>query len=131
PASGLRLRRLHSSRRTRGSRRRRSRGGRRMLTNVVRKPIKGAGVQPSAHGASLAAVGLEAEFSVILDGKQVKPEDIFRSPKNIVRSPMMHRTGRSYHLPTGGAIYFDTGVIELATPMIEIEPGCAARAGRS
>jgi len=102
-----------------------------MLTNVVRKPIKGAGVQPSAHGASLAAVGLEAEFSVILDGKQVKPEDIFRSPKNIVRSPMMHRTGRSYHLPTGGAIYFDTGVIELATPMIEIEPGCAARAGRS
>jgi hypothetical protein len=44
---------------------------------------------------------------------------------------MMHRTGRSYHLPTGGAVYFDTGVIEIATPVIEIEPGCAARAGRS
>lgn len=102
-----------------------------MLTQAVRKPVKGAGVQPSAHGASLAAVGLEAEFSVILDGRQVKPEDIFRTPRNIVRSPMMHRTGRSYHLPTGGAIYFDTGVIELATPMIEIERGCAARAGRS
>ena len=43
----------------------------------------------------------------------------------------MHRTGRSYHLPTGGAVYFDTGVIEIATPMIELEPGCAARAGRS
>ena len=44
---------------------------------------------------------------------------------------MMHRTGRSYHLPTGGAIYFDTGVIEIATPLIEIDAGCAARAGRS
>src|SRR4029077_6130234 len=39
--------------------------------------------------------------------------------------------GRSYHLPTGGAIYFDTGVIEIATPLIEIERACAARAGRS
>jgi hypothetical protein len=43
----------------------------------------------------------------------------------------MHRTGTSYHLPTGGAIYFDTGVIEVATPAIEIERGCAARTGRS
>jgi hypothetical protein len=39
--------------------------------------------------------------------------------------------GTSYHLPTGGVVYFDTGVIEVATPVIEIEPGCAARAGRS
>ena len=52
-------------------------------------------------------------------------------PRDIVREPMMHRTGRSYHLPTGSAIYFDTGVIELATPVIEISKGCAARAGRS
>jgi hypothetical protein len=44
---------------------------------------------------------------------------------------MMHRTGRSYHLPTGGAVYFDTGVVEIATPLIEIDKGCAARAGRS
>jgi hypothetical protein len=43
----------------------------------------------------------------------------------------MHRTGRSYHLPTGGAVYFDTGVVEIATPLIEIDRGCAARAGRS
>ena len=26
-------------------------------------------------------------------------------------------------MPTGGAVYFDTGVIEVATPIIEIEPG--------
>ena len=82
-------------------------------------------------GASLAAMGLEAEFTVLLDGRPVKPEDVFKSPTQIVREPMMHRTGRSYHLPTGGAVYFDTGVIEIATPMIEIERACSARAGRS
>ena len=79
----------------------------------------------------LAAIGMESEFAVILDGEQVRPEDVFRTPRNIVREEMMHRTGRSYHLPTGGAIYFDTGVIEVATPVIELERGCAARAGRS
>jgi len=81
--------------------------------------------------ASLAAIGIESEFSVVMDGKPVKPEDVFVSPTRIVRGPMMHRVGRSYHLPTGGAVYFDTGVIEIATPVIEIERGCAARAGRS
>src|SRR6476619_4449574 len=79
----------------------------------------------------LAAIGMEAEFAVIMDGVQVKPEDIFGSPRRIIREKMMHRKGRSYHLPTGGAVYFDTGVIEIATPVIEIERGCAARAGRS
>jgi hypothetical protein len=77
------------------------------------------------------AMGLESEFTVLLDGQPVKPEDVFQSPTNIVRGPMIHRTGRSYHLPTGGAVYFDTGVIEIATGMFEIEQGCAARAGRA
>src|SRR5438270_8231062 len=79
----------------------------------------------------LAAIGMEAEFAVIQDGVQVKPEDLFGSPRKIIREKMMHRKGRSYHLPTGGAVYFDTGVIEVATPVIEIDKGCAARAGRS
>jgi hypothetical protein len=78
-----------------------------------------------------AAVGLEAEFTVHIDNEQVRPEDAFGSPRGFIRGPLMHRTGRSYHLPTGGAVYFDTGVIEVATPMIEIAGGCAARAGRS
>jgi hypothetical protein len=79
----------------------------------------------------LAAIGMEAEFAVIIDGVQVKPEDVFGSPREFIREKMMHRKGRSYHLPTGGAVYFDTGVVEVATPVIEIERGCAARAGRS
>ena len=86
---------------------------------------------PASRAVSLGAMGMEAEFTVLLDGQPVKPEDVFKSPTNIVREKMMHRTGRSYHLPTTGAVYFDTGVIEIATGMIEIEKGCAARAGRS
>jgi hypothetical protein len=43
---------------------------------------------------------------------------------------MIPRTGRSYQLPAGGAIYFDTGVIEVATPIIELAPGCCYRATR-
>jgi len=100
------------------------------MTTELKK--KGAESKSStSERIQLAAIGMEAEFAVIMDGVQVKPENIFGSPKHIIREKMMHRKGRSYHLPTGGAIYFDTGVIEVATPVIEIEKGCAARAGRS
>ncbi|HET9453470.1 MAG TPA: hypothetical protein VFO66_04210 [Gemmatimonadaceae bacterium] len=80
---------------------------------------------------SLGAMGLESEFTVLLDGVPAKPEDVFKSPTQIVRQKMVHRTGRSYHMPTGGAVYFDTGVIEIATGMFEVEKGCGARAGRA
>jgi hypothetical protein len=97
----------------------------------ARKKRPRADEQAPAKAVSYGAIGIEAEFTVLLDHQPVKPEDVFKSPTSIVRAPMMHRTGRSYHLPTGGALYFDTGVIEIATPMIEIAKGCAARAGRS
>ena len=95
-------------------------------------PKKGGGEQAPAGGRlALAAMGMEAEFSVTLDGEPVRPEDVFGSPRAFVRGNLMHRQGTSYHLPTGGAVYFDTGVIEVATPVIEIERGAAARTGRS
>jgi hypothetical protein len=98
---------------------------------VIKKKPALQNKKTSSERIQLAALGMDSEFAVILDGEQVKPEDVFRTPRNIIREEMMHRTGRSYHLPTGGAIYFDTGVIEVATPVIEIGRGCAARAGRS
>jgi hypothetical protein len=79
----------------------------------------------------LAAMGMEAECSLMLDDEPTRPEALFGSPRDFIRGELMHRQGTSYHLPTGGAVYFDTGVIEVATPVVEIEPGCAARAGRS
>jgi hypothetical protein len=79
----------------------------------------------------LAAMGLESEFSLLIDEQPVRPEEVFKDPRDFIRGPLVHRKGTSYHLPTGGAIYFDTGVIEVATPVIEIERGAPARAGRS
>lgn len=85
----------------------------------------------AADRLQLAAIGMEAEFSLFVDGEQVKPEDVFADPRTFLGKDLMHRKGTSYHLRTGGAVYFDTGVIEVATPVIEIDRGCAARAGRS
>src|SRR5690606_9951804 len=79
----------------------------------------------------LAAIGLEAEFSLVVDGRPARPERVFGDPRSFLGGGRMHRVGTSYHLNTGGAVYFDTGVIEVATPVIEIARGCAARAGRS
>jgi hypothetical protein len=85
----------------------------------------------AAERLRLAAMGMEAEFVLSVDNEPQRPEDLFGSPRDFIRGELMHRKGTSYHLPTGGAVYFDTGVIEVATPAIEIERGCAARAGRS
>ena len=76
-------------------------------------------------------IGLEAEFTLYVDGVKQKPEDVFGTAQKFVRQKMLPRKGRSFQLPVGGAVYFDTGVIEVATPIIEIEPGCAVRAGRT
>ena len=93
--------------------------------------MKGAKHGGRLSGLRQPAVGLEAEFTLILDGQPVQPEDVFKDPRAFIRGPLVHRVGTSYQLPTGGAIYFDTGVIEVATPLIELERGCVARAGRS
>lgn len=79
----------------------------------------------------LAAMGMEAEFTLHVNGHPRRPEAVFGDPRAFLGSGLMHRIGTSYHLSTGGAVYFDTGVIEVATPAMEIETGCAARAGRS
>jgi hypothetical protein len=45
-------------------------------------PKKGGGERAPGGGArlALAAMGMEAEFSVTLDGQPVRPEDVFGSP---------------------------------------------------
>ena len=77
-----------------------------------------------------AVIGLEAEFNLLIDGKRRRPEKIFGDPRRLVRRRMIPRTGKSFQLPAGGAIYFDTGVIEVATPIVELERGCCCRATR-
>lgn len=77
-----------------------------------------------------AVIGLEAEFAFFLNDKHRKPENVFGNAQRLVGERMLPRTGRSFQLPAGGAIYFDTGVIEVATPIVELEPGCCFRATR-
>ena len=78
-----------------------------------------------------AVIGYEAEFNLYINDVRRRPEAVFGTPQEIVRERMIPRTGRSFHMPSGGAVYFDTGVIEVATPIIELEEGCCVRAGRS
>jgi hypothetical protein len=49
----------------------------------------------------LAAMGMEAECSLMLDDEPTRPEDLFGSPRDFIRGELMHRQGTSYHLPTG------------------------------
>ena len=113
----------------------RAAGGRLVLTEqgkqIRREEQTGRQRRVAGHRRALPAIGIEAEFSTVVDNELQEPEKVFGSPRRFIRGPLVHRTGRSYHLPTGGAIYFDTGVMEIATPMIEIEHGCGARATRS
>src|SRR6476619_983773 len=76
-------------------------------------------------------IGLEAEFRTVVDGRQVGPEEYWRTPAGFVDRPLVRRTNKSLQLPTGGALYFDGGVIEVVTPVIEIAPQCTARVVRS
>jgi len=100
--------------------------------------VKNLGAEPGHYfrdkefHASLprAVIGLEAEFNLFVDGKRRRPEKVFGDPSRLVRRKMIPRTGKSFQLPTGGAIYFDTGVIEVATPVVELERGCCYRATR-
>jgi hypothetical protein len=77
-----------------------------------------------------AVIGLEAEFNLFVNGRRRRPEKVFGDPSRLVRRRMIPRTGKSFQLPAGGAIYFDTGVIEVATPIVEFERGCCYRATR-
>src|SRR3954471_23124886 len=77
-----------------------------------------------------AVIGLEAGFNLLVNGRRRRPEKVFGDPSRLVRRRMIPRTGKSFQSPAGGAIYFDTGVIEVATPIVELEPGCCYRATR-
>ena len=79
----------------------------------------------------LPVIGLEAEFRVYIDGVEVVPEDIWGRPSAFITRPLLERSRKSSQLPTGGAVYFDGGVLEVVTPVIEIAPQCTARVVRS
>ena len=79
----------------------------------------------------MPVIGLEAEFKVFIDDHEVTPEEYWRAPSAFIDRPLLQRSRKSSQLPTGGAVYFDGGVLEVVTPVIEIAPQCTARVVRS
>lgn len=86
---------------------------------------------PYASQLAMPVIGLEAEFRVIIDDQETAPEDVWRTPAGFIGRPLLKRTNKSMQLPTGGALYFDGGVLEVVTPVIELAPQCTARVVRS
>lgn len=84
-----------------------------------------------AASLELPVIGLEAEFKPFVDGIETVPEELWRTPAGFMERPLLKRTNKALQLPTGGALYFDGGVLEVATPVIEIAPECTTRVVRS
>jgi hypothetical protein len=87
--------------------------------------------KPVRQTLKMPAIGIESEFNVWIDEKEIIPEKFWKHPQDFIDDELLHREGRSSQIPAGGAVYFDRGVIEVVTPLIEIAPGCSARAVRS
>lgn len=86
---------------------------------------------PYRNELAMPVVGLEAEFELIVDGRPTPPESLWRSPDEFITRPLLRRTAKASQLPTGGAVYFDGGVLEVVTPVIELGPQATARVVRS
>ena len=86
---------------------------------------------PAASRLRLPVTGIEAEFNVFLDGVEIDPRAFWGHPTAFIEQPLLRREKSSFQLPTGGAVYFDRGVIEVVTPVIELAPGCTARVVRN
>jgi len=79
----------------------------------------------------MPVIGMESEFNVWLDEVEINPEPYWKHPRAFIDAPMLHREKTSSHIPTGGAVYFDRGVIEVVTPVIELAPEATARMVRN
>ena len=79
----------------------------------------------------MPAIGMESEFNVWIDEIEVDPREYWGHPGAFIDRPLLPREKSSLQLPTGGAVYFDRGVIEVVTPVIELAPHSTARMVRN
>lgn len=79
----------------------------------------------------MPVIGMESEFNVWLDEVEINPEPYWKHPSAFIDRPLLKREKTSLQLPTGGAVYFDRGVIEVVTPVIELAPSSTARMVRN
>src|SRR5437868_9513101 len=86
---------------------------------------------PQRTWLQMPVIGMESEFNVWLDEVEINPELYWRRPAAFIDRPLLPREKSSLQLPTGGAVYFDRGVIEVVTPVIELAPHSTARMVRN
>src|SRR5258707_2815971 len=79
----------------------------------------------------MPVIGMESEFNVWLDEVEIDPKPYWEHPGAFIDRPLLPREKTSLQLPTGGAVYFDRGAIEVVTPVIELAPRCTARVVRN
>jgi hypothetical protein len=79
----------------------------------------------------MPVIGMESEFNVWLDEVEIDPKPYWKHPSAFIDRPLLPREKSSLQLPTGGAVYFDRGVIEVVTPVIELAPTSTARMVRN
>jgi len=80
---------------------------------------------------AMPVIGMESEFNVWLDEVEIDPREYWGHPGAFIDRPLLPREKSSLQLPTGGAVYFDRGVIEVVTPVIELAPHSTARMVRN
>ncbi|HMC21112.1 MAG TPA: hypothetical protein VKL19_04650 [Thermoanaerobaculia bacterium] len=86
---------------------------------------------PQRTWLQMPVIGMESEFNVWLDEKEIDPKKYWRHPGAFIDRELLPREKSSLQLPTGGAVYFDRGVIEVVTPVIELAPHSTARMVRN
>jgi hypothetical protein len=86
---------------------------------------------PQRTRLAMPVMGMESEFNVWLDEAEINPETYWKHPKAFIDTPLLEREKTSSQIPTGGAVYFDRGVIEVVTPVIELAPHSTARMVRN
>ncbi len=79
----------------------------------------------------MPVIGMESEFNVWLDEVEIDPKKYWQHPSAFIDRALLPREKSSLQLPTGGAVYFDRGVIEVVTPVIELAPHSTARMVRN
>jgi hypothetical protein len=86
---------------------------------------------PRRARLKMPVIGMESEFNVWLDEVEIDPKPYWKDPGAFIDRPLLPREKSSLQLPTGGAVYFDRGVIEVVTPVIELAPNSTARMVRN
>lgn len=102
-----------------------------MPPHIVKTDLDREIARSRRNRLAMPVIGMESEFNVWLDEVEINPEPYWKHPSAFIDRPLLTREKTSLQLPTGGAVYFDRGVIEVVTPVIELAPSSTARMVRN